>query len=80
MRIVIGVRVIVTMSSGIRTVRVAEKQPRAQKSPHGERPYFSTTLTAAVCRKPLRSAVRAHMGMGTWTWACALVLACMRRL
>ena len=37
-RIVIGVRVIVTMSSGINTVRVAEKQLRAQKRPHGDRP------------------------------------------
>ena len=55
MRIVMGVRVIVTMSSGIRTVRQPEKIPSAQKSPHGERPYFSTTRSAAVCRKPDRS-------------------------
>eukprot|EP00967_Tisochrysis_lutea_P057199 scaffold72490_cov26-Tisochrysis_lutea.AAC.2 len=54
-RIVMGVRVIVTMSSGMRTVRHAEKQPSAQKSPHGERPYRCTTLVAAVCRKPERS-------------------------
>ena len=55
MRMVIGVSVMVTMSSGISTVSVAEKQPSAQKSPHGERPYFSTTRSAAVCRKPERS-------------------------
>ena len=55
MRMVTGVSVIVTMSSGMSTVSVAEKHPSAQKRPQGERPYRSTTLTAAVCRKPLRS-------------------------
>ena len=38
MRIVMGVRVIVTMSSGISTVRQPEKMLSAQKRPHGERP------------------------------------------
>ena len=46
MRIVTGVIVIVTMSSGITTVITPEKQPSAQKSPHGERPYLSTNLCA----------------------------------
>ena len=55
MRMVIGVSVMVTISSGMSTVNVAEKQPSAQKSPHGERPYRSTTLSAAVCKKPERS-------------------------
>ena len=32
-----------------------EKQPSAQKRPHGERPYLSTNLCAHACRKPLRS-------------------------
>ena len=54
-RSVIGVSVIVTMSSGMSTVIVPLKTASAQKSPHGERPYLSTTFTAAVCRKPERS-------------------------
>ena len=32
------------------TVRHAEKQPSAQKSPHGERPKWETTRVAAVCK------------------------------
>eukprot|EP00962_Isochrysis_galbana_P025880 scaffold8005_cov118-Isochrysis_galbana.AAC.5 len=55
MRMVIGVSVMVTMSSGMRTVRQAEKQPSAQNRPHGDRPYRCTTLMAAACRKPDRS-------------------------
>ena len=55
MRIVTGVMVIVTMSSGMTTVITPEKQPSAQKRPHGERPYLSTNLCAHACRKPLRS-------------------------
>ena len=31
-------------------VRHAEKQPSAQKSPHGERPKWETTRVAAVCK------------------------------
>jgi len=55
MRIVMGVSVMVTMSSGMSTVSVPEKQPSAQKRPHGDRPKRVTTLSAAVCRKPERS-------------------------
>ena len=32
------------------TVRHAEKQPSAQKRPHGERPKWETTRVAAVCK------------------------------
>ena len=31
-------------------MRHAEKQPSAQKSPHGERPKWVTTRVAAVCK------------------------------
>ena len=32
-----------------------EKQPSAQKRPHGERPYLSTNLCAHACRKPVKA-------------------------
>ena len=55
MRMVTGVMVMVTMSSGMTTVITPEKQPSAQKRPQGDRPYLSTNLCAHACRKPLRS-------------------------
>ena len=66
MRMVMGVSVIVTISSGMSTVRVPEKIPSAQKSPHGDRPKRDTTWggDARACDEWSRGARKSSVAVG----------------